>query len=122
DHGGGPRPERLFVVNGWLREQGLLARPRQADVGLKRSALRLIRRGAKLPIRPLIWSLLPRAARRRVRTLDLAVAQPDWSQTRAYFVRLNFPIGGINVNLCGREPQGIVEPGDDYERARAQVI
>ena len=43
DHGGGPRPERLFVVNGWLREQGLLARPRQANLGLKRSALRLIR-------------------------------------------------------------------------------
>ncbi|MDE3089669.1 MAG: phosphodiesterase, partial [Chloroflexota bacterium] len=31
-------------------------------------------------------------------------------------------IGEVHINLRGREPQGIVEPGEDYERTRDQVI
>ncbi|TPV94437.1 MAG: nucleotide pyrophosphatase [Myxococcales bacterium FL481] len=33
----------------------------------------------------------------------------DWSKTRAYA----FGLGGIYVNIRGREPQGIVEPGEE---------
>jgi len=29
---------------------------------------------------------------------------------------------GININLRGREPNGIVEPGDEYERLRDDII
>jgi len=35
----------------------------------------------------------------------------DWSRTRAYAVGLN----GIYINLAGREKQGIVQPGEQYE-------
>ena len=43
-----------------------------------------------------------------------------WNKTKAYFVANN--VQGINVNLKGREPQGIIEPGEEYERIRDQII
>jgi len=122
DHGGGARPERLFVVNAWLRDQGFLAESRTARAGLKRRLARLLRRGARLPIKALFWKLLPREARAGLRKMDATAAQPDWSRTRASFVKLQHPVGGINVNLRGRQPQGIVEPGAEYEQVREAII
>lgn len=43
-----------------------------------------------------------------------------WDNTRAYFVSTN--VQGININLKGREPQGIVEPGEEYEHLRDRII
>ena len=48
-----------------------------------------------------------------------ALSAVDWNATRAYVCS---PASGtININLKGREPNGIVEP-DDFERVRAEVI
>lgn len=41
----------------------------------------------------------------------------DWSRTRAYAMGL----GNIYINLMGREPQGSVVPGRDYEEVRAAI-
>jgi predicted AlkP superfamily phosphohydrolase/phosphomutase len=42
----------------------------------------------------------------------------DWSQTRAYCVGL----GKIYINEIGREGQGIVAPGKEYEDTRNEII
>jgi predicted AlkP superfamily phosphohydrolase/phosphomutase len=42
----------------------------------------------------------------------------DWSRTKAYPQRICY----IYVNLRGRDPQGIVEPGREYEEVREQII
>ncbi len=42
----------------------------------------------------------------------------DWSQTKAYALGL----GNIYVNVKGREAQGIVEPGEEYEAVRQAII
>ncbi len=42
----------------------------------------------------------------------------DWSQTRAYAVG----IGGIYLNVTGREAQGIVRNGDEFEKVREEII
>ncbi len=42
----------------------------------------------------------------------------DWSRTRAYAMGL----GNIYVNLMGREPQGSVVPGRDYDDVRAEIV
>ncbi len=42
----------------------------------------------------------------------------DWSKTRAYAVGL----GGIYLNLAGRESQGIVVPGDEARRVKEEII
>jgi predicted AlkP superfamily phosphohydrolase/phosphomutase len=41
----------------------------------------------------------------------------DWSRTRAYALGL----GQIYINLHGREREGIVQPGDDYDTVRAEI-
>jgi predicted AlkP superfamily phosphohydrolase/phosphomutase len=51
----------------------------------------------------------------RVDTADI-----DWSRTRAYWLPTDLE-GYIRINLAGREPQGIVQPGADYEAALADL-
>ena len=41
----------------------------------------------------------------------------DWSRTKAYGLGL----GGLFINLKGRERQGIVEPGQEYENLRQEL-
>jgi predicted AlkP superfamily phosphohydrolase/phosphomutase len=42
----------------------------------------------------------------------------DWSRTRAYAMGL----GGIYINLAGREAQGSVTPGEEYESVRSAIV
>jgi predicted AlkP superfamily phosphohydrolase/phosphomutase len=42
----------------------------------------------------------------------------DWSKTRAY----GFGLNGIYLNIKGRESQGIVEPGEEEETLKAEII
>ncbi len=49
---------------------------------------------------------------------DNYLAFVDWSKTRAYSLGL----GKIFINLKGREPQGIVEPGEDYGSVKDDII
>jgi predicted AlkP superfamily phosphohydrolase/phosphomutase len=42
----------------------------------------------------------------------------DWSRTRAVVQRSSY----VYVNLKGRDPHGIVEPGEEYERVRDGII
>jgi len=42
----------------------------------------------------------------------------DWSRTRAYALG---DTGAIFLNVAGREPQGVVPPGREYERAREEL-
>lgn len=42
----------------------------------------------------------------------------DWSRTKAYFGGHHY----IWLNLKGRDPEGCVEPGEEYERLREEII
>ncbi len=42
----------------------------------------------------------------------------DWSRTKAYAMGL----GGIYINLAGRETRGSVQPGEEYEQVRSEII
>ncbi len=53
-------------------------------------------------------------------TLFFSNADIDWSRTTAYLPTESG--GAINVNLKGREPEGHVEPGEEYERIRRQIV
>ena len=44
----------------------------------------------------------------------------DWSKTKAY-AQYGWGVQ-VYVNLKGRDPQGIVEPGEEYERVREEII
>lgn len=42
----------------------------------------------------------------------------DWKRTKAYALGL----GDIYLNVKGREAEGIVQPGEEYERIRSQLV
>lgn len=48
------------------------------------------------------------------------IRRADWSRTKAY--SLGNILGMIYLNVKGREPEGCVEPGADYEQTRAQIM
>ncbi len=126
DHGHGPVRNFLYV-NNYLAQRGYLKFKPNVASQLKRAAFNL-----GLTPRTVYKMLLAVGLGKLRRTLDkrrggrgllkrffLSFADVDWSRTRAYSIGY---IGEVHINLRGREPQGIVEPGEDYERTRDQVI
>ncbi|MCX5886353.1 MAG: alkaline phosphatase family protein [Proteobacteria bacterium] len=51
--------------------------------------------------------------------LLLASNDVDWTRTRAYS---KFGIGSIQINLKGREKDGAVSPGEEYEQVRRAIV
>jgi predicted AlkP superfamily phosphohydrolase/phosphomutase len=126
DHGHGPVRNFLYV-NNYLAQRGFLKFNPGIGTSVKRTAFRF-----GLTPRTIYRLLLAIGLGKLRRTLDkrrggrgllkrffLSFADVDWSRTRAYSIGY---IGEVHINLRGREPQGIVEPGEDYEKTRDQVI
>ncbi len=71
------------------------------------------------------WGWVRNVARKVYDTLGLhgkvSLPQPVvWSKTRA-FTSIRSTGEGVSINLAGREPDGIVDPGD-FERVRDEVM
>ncbi len=124
DHGFGPL-HYVVNLNLFLIEKGLMRLKRDAWTRLKAA---LFRAGVTPAA---IWHLIERtglqnyvwqvskSTRNKVVSKFLSFDDVDWSHTVAYSIG---HVGQIYVNLKGREPEGIVEPGEAYERTRQQVI
>jgi predicted AlkP superfamily phosphohydrolase/phosphomutase len=124
DHGFGP-VHSFFLVNNWLREIGLLKLKRSVVTRLKYALF-------KLGLTPLGAFRLAKALRlgflrRRFRfqrgsglmkRLFLSFADVDWSRTKAFAVG---SFGQIYINVAGKRPQGIVQPGKEYEELREEI-
>ena len=112
---GDPAPEVL-------RRADLLVSPDRASGG--RAVKARLRSGAWQAARRLVPESLRLALRRRLSDREwvgeMALQGIDWERTRAFAVP---PDAGsyVRVNLRGREPGGIVEPGADYERLADEV-
>ncbi|MBI5301692.1 MAG: alkaline phosphatase family protein [Chloroflexi bacterium] len=126
DHGHGPVRNFLYV-NNLLAQRGFMKFKPNLASQLKRVAFQL-----GLTPRFVYNILLAFGLGKLRRTLDkrrggrgllkrffLSFADVDWSRTTAYSIGY---IGEVHINRRGREPQGIVSPGDEYERVRADVI
>jgi predicted AlkP superfamily phosphohydrolase/phosphomutase len=115
-------------LNHWLAEHGYLTFAKaQASLGqslmasrgwTREDMKRLVRSFDRLGLR----RLLGRFARASIadRIDDLLSVPIDWSHTVAYSGSRTSE--GIYINLKGREPQGIVEPGAEYESIRERII
>jgi predicted AlkP superfamily phosphohydrolase/phosphomutase len=116
DHGAGPL-RGVVNLNAWLEAQGFLAYERGAATGRK-----LL--GDALALRRYLPRRLRYAAKQRLPGLreqaqlrsDYTVV--DWSRTKAFAYGT---FGNVVVNVRGRERDGIVEPGDEYERTRSEI-
>jgi predicted AlkP superfamily phosphohydrolase/phosphomutase len=122
DHGGGPVYKNVYL-NNWLHEHGWLTFKRQAPVssglkglmrrvGLTRDAGWKFLSPANLVRIKRLFPFLVRWVPDSVTTMAEAI---DWEHTQAYSFGY---LGQIYVNLQGREPQGIVAPGE----ARARLV
>ena len=122
DHGFGPLTKEFYLEQ-FLAEQGWLRlRPRAERAG------QLLGAALRRPWRALgpLGALLRQSAGRLTRgeaalpawVLEDPERAVDWSRTRAYAVG---DTGAIFLNVAGREPQGIIPPGREYERVREEL-
>ncbi len=127
DHGGGAAHREVFL-NVWLEQQGWLKR-KQAHRSneLRKQVMRRLGLTRENLAPKLDWPLARWIQRRIPMKMQHALVpeasqtladQVDWSQTRAYSFG---NIGQIFVNLRGREPEGIVEPGPEYEQLLDEI-
>ncbi len=126
DHGFGPTRKAVYL-NKWLAQRGYLAyKPvtasprRQAQTAFTGAVRRTVRRLDN----PLLSRLKTRAFEiwpglKSGLFSSMSYAQVDWPRTQAYAVGT---MGNIYLNVRGREPEGIVEPGADYEAVRERLI
>jgi len=127
DHGFGPQ-EKYLHVNTWLWENGYLHFKSTAQTRLKETLFKsgitplniyeFLRRLGKS--RTVAQNLRQRkeSVREAVNRMFLSFNDVDWGRTRAYSVG---NIGPIYVNLKGREPEGAVEPGHEYDDLVAEL-
>lgn len=124
DHGTGPQI-RDFLVNRWLIRSGYM------------KPLRILEPLWRLRYPRLFWRLLHRmripgigaqpGSHWEKEFMDLIDPRQalfhdmliNWGKTRAYFG--NMTEQGIYINLKGRQPSGIVNPGTEYENLRDEI-
>ncbi|MFC1938098.1 alkaline phosphatase family protein [Chloroflexota bacterium] len=129
DHGFGPMHGN-FIVNRWLENNNFLKLKDKIQHRKANAALLQIRNFVMAHLSPsltrLVANMLPRIITRQFANMKterdsllVLYNSIDWSQTKAYGMGKE---GMICINLKGREPWGIVEPGQEYEEVRDEII
>jgi predicted AlkP superfamily phosphohydrolase/phosphomutase len=125
DHGFGPFYKYVYL-NNWLLQHGLLRLNRSIPTRIKSFLFRvgftpsaLYRALARMKLVKIAFRARKGQRYDLLRVFFLAAQDVDWAQTRAYSMG---NVGQIFINLKGREPQGIVEPGREYEELREQIM
>jgi predicted AlkP superfamily phosphohydrolase/phosphomutase len=120
DHGGGSL-RGVVNLNAWLAQEGYLAfRPAASTrthvvTGLP-LRLAALRRRVPERFRYRLKQHLP-AVGRTLRAMRPEAAI-DWEASRAFAYGT---FGNIVINVRGRQPRGVVAPGEEYERVRAEI-
>jgi predicted AlkP superfamily phosphohydrolase/phosphomutase len=127
DHGFGPI-HTFLAFNVWLLDRGYLKLRSDPGTLLKRFAyntgltpVMFYRLSMALGLARLRLSGGFHSRQRMQMLLDrffLSLSNVNWAKTKAYS-RGNY--GQIYVNLKGREPQGCVRPGSEYEEVRKSI-
>jgi predicted AlkP superfamily phosphohydrolase/phosphomutase len=125
DHGMGPA-HNMIVLNNWLLDTGLLQLKSHPLTRMKRY---LFDRGFTLRnVHQLVdkLGLAKHAEYKSLYSVDailkiafLSFSDVDWSRSKAYSFGRH--VGPIYLNVKGREPQGIVNPGREYEEVRGEI-
>jgi predicted AlkP superfamily phosphohydrolase/phosphomutase len=131
DHGAGPLYQDVFL-NEWLRQEGyLVIQDDVADLtgryrffgrlGLTRDGISVfLRKNGLGRLERMIKDVLGNGIEFLPKTQRAEFPQAiNWEKTRAYSFGYQ---GQIYLNVKGREPQGIVEPGEAYHTLRQEII
>jgi hypothetical protein len=118
-HGMGPNTCHTAVLGEMVRR--ILAGPegREANSSRKMSALQTLRRMVPLSVRNEVKRRLPVVVQDRL-TSFWRTGGMRWSTTRAFCPVADLQ-GYVRVNLRGREAEGIVEPGAEYDALCGEI-
>jgi predicted AlkP superfamily phosphohydrolase/phosphomutase len=129
DHGGGSHPKDYLNSNYVLRTLNLLKPSAKASKksGLKAAFKQFyrtkIRRFAYLEK---VYRSLPQGLKKIATTMDsqtmMNLDAIDWKHTKAYRFPMYPPVEGIMINVVGRQPEGCVQPGEEYEAIRTRIL
>ena len=133
DHGAGILRKWLFQ-NNWLLNQGLMHFKPEAVAQLKYRLFQLGFSPANVYdlVAKMRLGLIDKITNRikkdmassekttPIQRIFLSWRDVDWSRTKAYTLGGNYL--GFYINLKGREPQGCVEPGAEYEAVRDDIM
>jgi len=121
DHGFG-RMDHELTINRWLDDKGYYT-PKKGKLVLK-NVLRTGRGLAMKLLSRFAPAVLEKNTQKRMEASESArkprIDFIDWSRTRAFSATRTQQ--GITINLRGREPHGTVEPGEEYEKIRDDLI
>jgi predicted AlkP superfamily phosphohydrolase/phosphomutase len=121
DHGGNITPPRQLNLNVWLEQQGLLTVKRQAR-SLKARIYAQNQKVIPAPIRARLRRRAPKSVRGGLQQMWKGLQEIDFSRTQAYHFPMKCPpLVGVVINVRGRQPQGVVSPGD-YEALRERIM
>ncbi len=126
DHGAGPL-HKLLYVNNFLMKKSFL----QLRKGVLPAIRNLLFRQGIVPMTFYHFLLriglgkLKKKARfgqseSLLKALFLSFEDVDWTRTKAYSI--GSTAGQVYINLKGREPMGIVQPGAEFEEVREAII
>ena len=118
DHGAGPKGRRCFHLNRWLLDNGYF---RERKVTGKRLFRRIGRFMRWNPVLRRIQQALPGFATRGMRKISSSLDAIDFESSRAFRSPIQFYYDGVEINLKGRQTNGIVEE-TEYEALRDELI
>jgi len=122
DHGFGGVSDQVIYPNCWLHDQGFLSFKGSNSMRMSRLLDNLkLRAVSFLPAK--IKRALYRLSNRSLGSLEARVryGMIDWNKTVAYFEENPYyPV--LWINRQGRQPNGTVAPGAEYDRVCAELI
>jgi len=125
DHGMGSA-HKMIVLNTWLLNNGFLQLKGNPLSKLKHAlfgwgfTLRNVHQAVdKMGLAKHAEYKVMYSADALLKAIFLSFQDVDWSRSRAY--SFGRSVGPIFLNLKGREPQGIVNPGREYEQLRDEI-
>jgi predicted AlkP superfamily phosphohydrolase/phosphomutase len=130
DHGGMAHPKYYFNTNHWLRTLDLLKpspKANQSTSGLKGAFKQYYRtKIRRLPYLEKIYRSLPQSLKKMATNLDsqtmMNLDAIDWKHTRAYRFPMYPPVEGVMINVIGRQAEGCVQAGEEYEVLRTRIL
>lgn len=123
DHGFGGSGTAVFYLNRWLDSSGFLSFKSHGG-SVQDAAARTVKKMALrwMPVRMQEFmfraggGILAHGVESAARFGGI-----DWGDTKAYSEELNYA-PSVWINLRGREPEGIVNPGKEYEELRDNIV
>lgn len=113
DHGAGARPTKFLNINYILRTNNLLT-PKSNKISIFTKTTKYWLEWVKeyFPMRYWTKASFSNSFREMVMNSRVYKNNINWNSTKAYRVPLAYPYTGININLEGRQEQGIVKEKD----------